>query len=1413
MPAIDTGGAHVTPKRKARIRVPVTPDQRDRQRSPAQKASDRRVVNRTIETAQTRARVTPDQADRLRSVAQRAHDAEVVRRNVAASREKVLRTRGRGAGVRAVKRELEGKGELGKLFSGLGDRATRQTLTPLSSDKLSFSGVTGRVPSNIGNRTAKDLVSAPASVIPSAYIPIAALYEHHQGRPQRLDALVKDLKEHDPVYNAAAAGVAVVKGDSQGARQHWRKAKKAVNEHPGYALLEARGLRAPLGRGSGAAVRTGARAAASTTAERAARATGTDSARVATADALRKIGTTKRASKTLPGTELRIPQRYDRNLIGKAEQVLSERRQQRKSDDYAKRAETATNEKHRKALRAEARANDPNIIRDQEIQRAVDEHQAMAEDIRRINQGDVVKGEKELTKKAATRGGPIVSLLAQRITRPTLEALKSYRDDIVKAGESLEGAKASANRQLVGDLNEAISKVEKGKVSLDELKGIADRYTGRNRALQTKLTATGIYNAEESERRAALPHAILHEGVHRDPEYLAAQEKAARKTARKTAKAATTRRGRALARASEHKRLTAEEALRAAALPQREPGAHAALLAVQEAAQKTRAKQVKSSATRSKKATKAAQTAAEEYTAAQKLRGSDPFLTEETITRRVTVPPPKRAPLPTRERFVADAPKASRDSPDVTVERLTDNVKPGGPGFAVESEHVKRTERGTGRVVGYGREVPGGGKVVVKRDDQGNVVGALRILLDEHGKPDVLEVAVDPAHRGQGVASALYKYAQDQGYDVEAASGRGGYTEAGANLAYKRLVAKRASEPKPKPKTKLVTTTSKRKVETSELTDALKKVYGEDAQAAIVTQRPPQRASGADFFTSGTRAPSGEGRTFSGKATEEGTFEGSPDTLLRQNVKSQALVDAFDSFKGFVQHFGLRKDGRLEHDNFDDARQIADDRSAEGDVRWTVVRAAPRGADEQLATTLEGTSDSTVAQMFNDALNPRKGDEGPWVVVPEAAVKQLQAHVNALNPGDINRFLRSFGSGVRRVILATSLPWAVGNTAEAGFRSILHGVGPRSWITGHAVLKEAKAADPEMAKALRARSIGGGHYALADRTIHSNVDAYRAGWMKDVMSHAETLRGLPVAKQASWLWDRWTHHVFQTVNKTIEQQFQTAMLGKAVRHDLMDGELRKTFNKAANQRAAGKALDPNTASALGREVDRMYGKYSKFDPDTRALIAQYTPFLAWTRNALHFLATAPRDLPGATGTAAALVNATEETRSKWDKGNDLPGFLKGSIPASDMPPEWRRALGMKPGGHWRPGRFTPLGLASDPLGSIGGVVLPQWHSILNATQGLDWTGRKLPSKTGEPDTFEKATAVANAFLDETLPFLSVGKRIKGKGWQTIPQSAIGYAPPSKPKGGGDAAVKDGFNTGGFGGGGFSSADFSSGSFK
>lgn len=535
-----------------------------------------------------------------------------------------------------------------------------------------------------------------------------------------------------------------------------------------------------------------------------------------------------------------------------------------------------------------------------------------------------------------------------------------------------------------------------------------------------------------------------------------------------------------------------------------------------------------------------------------------------------------------------------------------------------------------------------------------------------------------------------------------------------------------------------------------------------------VTQAPGQRGA-KNYFVSSGQPPRVTGGTRTGRATAIGTFDAHPDVLVEGVAKAQGLIDAADGFTATVREFAHKPTlGKLKTKREADAQ--ARDLEASTGQRWRPVRVNPfAGRSEQLKALLdkaggEGGLDESVgaAQPVREALNSAiRGHDGPgpWALMPEAAAAQMAQHLHNLGTGPKAKALQVLGSGFRRTVLATSPTWVTGNVAEATMRSGLARAGPRSFVTGRRAVKTLERIDPQAAQELSARALSGGHYSMADRQhIRRDSSQFQGGTVLEPLA-----RGLgafwraPGPKHVAAAWKGWTDLVFRQLNGRLESQFQTAMLGKALRDSpLMDGHTLKMSHEAVEQAARG-LRDTNEQAALAREIERMYGKYNAFSPDTRWAISTYTPFIAWTLNAVKFVTDVlPRDHPTVTALIAASEQATEEWRK--DKGLDLfikgalPGFLQGSIPLSG-------------GRHQRaPFRYTPFGAFGDPLATAEGAVLPQFSGVLSAFKGEDWKGAKLRKPNGDPaDTFDKAKAAAASFVDATVPIVAQAGRIGKKG--------------------------------------------------
>jgi GNAT superfamily N-acetyltransferase len=149
------------------------------------------------------------------------------------------------------------------------------------------------------------------------------------------------------------------------------------------------------------------------------------------------------------------------------------------------------------------------------------------------------------------------------------------------------------------------------------------------------------------------------------------------------------------------------------------------------------------------------------------------------VSRTAPEPAVESVPAPARAVSAAKVPRANvSDSEAPDLGKMIESLRSpdGKPGISIEPTYMR-----AGDV-----EIPEIGQNIVFRDAQGKPAGILEVILDEHGQPNVMQVAVRPDMQRQGIATALYDAAKQSGLNVDAASGSGGYTEAGAALARAR---------------------------------------------------------------------------------------------------------------------------------------------------------------------------------------------------------------------------------------------------------------------------------------------------------------------------------------------------------------------------------------------------------------------------------------------------------------------------------------------------------------------------------------------------------------------------------------------------------------------------------------------------
>lgn len=536
-------------------------------------------------------------------------------------------------------------------------------------------------------------------------------------------------------------------------------------------------------------------------------------------------------------------------------------------------------------------------------------------------------------------------------------------------------------------------------------------------------------------------------------------------------------------------------------------------------------------------------------------------------------------------------------------------------------------------------------------------------------------------------------------------------------------------------------------------------------EPAFITQAPNQRGS-RNFNVRNERAVTINTGRRTGEATRKGTFDADPEVLVEGAARAQGLVDATRGFRKTIKEFAVRGDNQKVRTfkSYKDAQQAARDLAHDhngdpvpGAVALRPVQLNPFGAKrEQLDRLLEDVDSldqgqaEALLESMREGVTSAKGD-GPWALIPDVAARRIQEHLDAQG-GKAGRKVFQLGNqAFRKTVLATSTTWAAGNFIEGLFRGGLAKAGPKSYLRGKAALGDLKEMDPKAYEEAMSRLVNGGHFASVDRTsIRRGAQQFEGTKLAPIANALGKFWRAPGPKHAAELWNRWTDFVFNEVNGRFETTVQTAMLGRALKDAGM---------KASEEAARGLRETPNQVR-FAREIDRMFGRYSKRSPAEKYWMATYTPFAMWAINAAFFVyRTLPRDHPLTTTVIAAAENATEEWRK--DEGLDLfikgalPGFLQGSIPTGK-------------GRHQRISRYTPFGAFGSPGETIAGQFNPLFTGALSALKGKDWKGQDLTVKDDDgterkANELERFAAAARSMVEATVPVVSQAQRVKEQG--------------------------------------------------
>lgn len=390
----------------------------------------------------------------------------------------------------------------------------------------------------------------------------------------------------------------------------------------------------------------------------------------------------------------------------------------------------------------------------------------------------------------------------------------------------------------------------------------------------------------------------------------------------------------------------------------------------------------------------------------------------------------------------------------------------------------------------------------------------------------------------------------------------------------------------------------------------------------------------------------------------------------------------------------------------------------------------------------------------------RQVGEDRWAAVPHVAAERLMNHhVVGTSPATMAKVMRTSRGAFTNAVLPLSAKWLAGQGAEAGIRSAVAGAGPMDWLRMGKVVKELNKKQPGAGDALATR-ISGGQFGLtgpardfaAGKSLATEFDGTPLGQPAAAVTFAGQAAPLRGVRHG---WKQYTRVVLDLVNHTIESNARKAMAGQAIKNLGFQDLHVNGLSEAALEDAAKGLQGTHNQVALARAVDRMYGRYQKFSPDTRSLLLHWTPFLPWYLNTAKFLLRVlPMDHPVITAVLADTNMVEEEWRKSHNislHGPHVPWYMLGSYPTKD-------------GKYRNLAHYTPWGVGADPVGASGDLMLPQFLGPLKNAGGVDWKWQRLThgGKHGtEFNQGEKAIRALVTAAEEQVPGVSQVGKVSG----------------------------------------------------
>jgi hypothetical protein len=542
------------------------------------------------------------------------------------------------------------------------------------------------------------------------------------------------------------------------------------------------------------------------------------------------------------------------------------------------------------------------------------------------------------------------------------------------------------------------------------------------------------------------------------------------------------------------------------------------------------------------------------------------------------------------------------------------------------------------------------------------------------------------------------------------------------------------------------------------------------------------------FYVSSDRRPLPESARNTYFAYTHGLTDTSHESLLRQHVRMQGVIDAHKAQNRLLEQVAVQKPGGGYWSTYKEAQAAVRGRN------YVPVRIGqafhPQAALDQALEGVHPAALDEEAALHGLDLSNRLKDSGPgkYALISRVARDRIEEHKSAITPQLGQRAFTSANNQFRRVALSTSAKHVPGVASEQVIRDIASGTGLSSWITGHRILNRLEKTGNEEVANVKTR-LKGGQLAGATQmaTRHFVAERYQGTSLYPWMKRFERFMENPGVRHLATAWRAWTTFAIGATKHVLEEQHQVADIGKSALIDFSSehGPFFKALRIQGEMLddAARGLFDPAKQRQFRVYTERIRGRWNDLTPHGQMAL-MYSPFGLWWINSVRWLARAPIDQPVKTGLLAAATVGTEKERQAHGldlfSAGRLPDYMQGGIPIGGG-----RILAQN--------YYSPFGVANEPFATASSLVEP-WATtpLVLSPLGIDWKGTPINSP-GDPhgrkggNTGQRIGVALNSILASFIPLYTKAEQIAEGGASAYDTSGLATGIQTKQPGKGPAA--------------------------